>query len=80
MNIIADNGLYEVEYENEHYEQLEFVRIDHICEISYVTFKNILTGEVYTFDMDRIKRVRKIMKVTPLIKENHVAENSSHSL
>ncbi len=47
MNIIADNGLYEVEYENEHYEQLEFVRIDHICEISYVTFKNILTGEVY---------------------------------
>lgn len=80
MNIIADNGFYEVEYENEYYEHLEFVRIDHICEITYVTLKNILTGEVYSFDTDRIKRFRKIIKVMPTIKENHVADNSSYSL
>ncbi|MBT2691208.1 hypothetical protein J7I93_24030 [Bacillus sp. ISL-47] len=80
MNIIADNGFYEVEYDNEHYEHLEFVRIDHICEITYVTLKNILTGEVYTFDTERIKRFRKIMKVLPSFKENPVADNSSYSL
>ncbi|GLB60719.1 hypothetical protein [Cytobacillus sp. NCCP-133] len=80
MNIIADNGFYELEYENEHYEHLEFVRIDHICEVSYVTLKNIFTGEVYTFEMDRVKKIRKIMEVMPSTKENHVADNSSYSL
>lgn len=80
MNIFTDNGFYEVDYENEHYEYLEFVRIDRICEKSYVTLRNILTREVYTFDLDRVKRFRKKMRVVPGMKENHVADNSTYSL
>ncbi|MGN7175368.1 hypothetical protein BK139_02930 [Paenibacillus sp. FSL R5-0490] len=80
MKILADNGFYEVEYENEHYDHLEFVRIDQICEINYVTMKNSLTGEVFTFEADKIKRLRKIMKLMPAVKENLVADNRSFSL
>ncbi|WP_436376559.1 hypothetical protein [Cytobacillus sp. BC1816] len=80
MKIIADNGFYEVEYENEHYDHLEFIRIDQICEITYVTMKNTLTGEVYTFEADKIRRFRKIMKLIPAVKENLVADSRSYSL
>ncbi|KON88435.1 hypothetical protein AF332_17540 [Sporosarcina globispora] len=81
MKILADNGFYEVEYDKKHYDQLEFVvRIDQICDITYVTMKNTLTGEVYTFEADKIKRFRKLMKFMPSVKENLVADNSSYSL
>ncbi|OHX43918.1 hypothetical protein [Cytobacillus oceanisediminis] len=80
MKIIADNGFYEVEYDNEYYDNLEFVRIDEICEINYVTMKNTITGEVYTFEADKIRRFRKLMKLMPEVKENLVADSSSYSL
>ncbi|PAE26376.1 MULTISPECIES: hypothetical protein [Bacillaceae] len=80
MKILADNGFYEVEYDNEHYDYLELVRTDQICEINYVTMKNSLTGEVYTFEADKIKRLRKIMRLMPATKENLVADNRSYSL
>ncbi|MBN8201314.1 MULTISPECIES: hypothetical protein [Bacillaceae] len=80
MKILADNGFYEVEYDNEHYDHLEFVRIDQICEINYITMKNTLTGEVYTFEADKISRFRKFMKLMPAVNENPVADNSSYSL
>ncbi|MEK5064102.1 hypothetical protein [Cytobacillus sp. FSL R5-0596] len=80
MKILADNGFYEVEYDNEHYEYLELVRTDQICEINYITMKNSLTGEVYTFEADKIKQLRKLMKLMPATKENLVADNRSYSL
>ncbi|WP_427036919.1 hypothetical protein [Cytobacillus pseudoceanisediminis] len=80
MKIIGDNGFYEVEYDNEHYDNLEFVRIDQICEINYVTMKNTITGEVYTFEADKIRRFRKLMKLMPEVKENLIADSSSYSL
>ncbi|MCM3706728.1 hypothetical protein M3205_13495 [Cytobacillus firmus] len=80
MKILADNGFYEVEYDNEHYENLELVRTDQICEINYITMKNSLTGEVYTFEADKIKQLRKLMKLMPATKENLVADNRSYSL
>lgn len=80
MEILADNGFYEVEYGNDHYDHLEFVRIDQICEINYVTMKNSLTGEVYTFETDKIKQYRKIMKIMPVANDNPVADNRSYSL
>ncbi|KAF0822911.1 hypothetical protein V7200_18760 [Cytobacillus firmus] len=54
--------------------------MDQICEINYVTMKNSLTGEVYIFEADKIKRFRKIMKLMPAAKENLVADNPSYSL
>ena len=80
MKILADNGFYEVVYDKEHYDHLEFVRIDQICEINYITMKNSLTGEVYTFEADKIRQFRKIMKLMPAAKENLVADNRSYSL
>ena len=54
-----DNGYYELVYNNRQYEYLEFIRLDTICEISYITLKNMLTGEFFTFEENKIRKVTK---------------------
>lgn len=59
MNILYDNGLYELAYDDENYENLQFVRMDTICDVTYVTLKNVLTEEILTFEKEKIKDLKK---------------------
>lgn len=59
MKLFAENGYYEVMYKNRCYPFLEFIRIDTICERTYVTLKNIITGEIFTFEEEKVTRIRK---------------------
>ncbi|SHQ77607.1 Uncharacterised protein [Mycobacteroides abscessus subsp. abscessus] len=54
-----DNGYYELVYNNRQYNYLEFIRLDTICEISYITLKNIITGEFFTFEENQVRKVTK---------------------
>jgi len=60
MNLFTDNGIYEVVYRGTHFSFLSFIRMDYICDVRYVTLKNILTGEMYTFDYSGIVGIREI--------------------
>lgn len=59
MKLFTENGYYEVVYDNKCYQFLEFIRLDTICEKTYVTLKNVLTGELFTFDECKIVKIRK---------------------
>ncbi|WP_019155661.1 hypothetical protein [Robertmurraya massiliosenegalensis] len=59
MKVFTENGYYEVVYENKCYQFLEFIRLDTICEKTYVTLKNVLTGELFTFDEGKIVKIRR---------------------
>lgn len=54
-----DHGFYNIKYEEEQYENLQFLRIDKICEVSYVTFKNVLQEDIMTFETKKIRGVQK---------------------
>lgn len=54
-----DHGFYNIKYEEEQYENLQFLRIDKICEVSYVTFKNVLQEDIMTFETKKISGVQK---------------------
>lgn len=59
MEYFTDYRLIEVVYEDTLFEHLEFMRIDHICEVCYITLKNVITSEIYTFEQNRIKSFRR---------------------
>ncbi|WP_077213369.1 hypothetical protein [Bacillus dakarensis] len=83
MKLFTENGYYEVVYENKSYEFLEFIRIDTICDKSYVTLKNVVTGEMFTFDQENIHKVRKRLFHFPSKrkrKENKVASYIDYSI
>ncbi|WP_053366810.1 hypothetical protein [Bacillus sp. FJAT-27245] len=52
-----DNGFYRLHYGNNHYTNLQFIRKDHICNTSYMTFKDTLNGDVFTFETDQIREL-----------------------
>jgi hypothetical protein len=60
MNLFTENGVYEVVYRGTHFSFLRFIRMDYICDVRYVTLKNIMTGEMYTFDYAGILGIREI--------------------
>lgn len=65
-----ENGYYELVYNNRQYEYLEFIRLDTICEISYITLKNILTGEFFTFEENKVRKVTKRnFRIRPIRKQ-----------
>ncbi len=83
MNTIADIGLIEIEYNHQQYENMEFIRVDRILNITYITLKHVLTGEMYTFEENKIQSIRKKMKIMPqktLQPQNQLADNDSYSL
>ncbi len=57
MNTFRDNGLYEIIYEKRNFTFLQFVRMDTICDICYVTLKNPVTGEMFSFDKSKINDI-----------------------
>lgn len=82
MKISLDNGFYELAYNQERYENLQFIRLDTICDKTYVTLKNVLTGAMLTFEQEKINWIKKKTKL-PFFKKsklNLVAEEQLHSL
>jgi hypothetical protein len=74
MDMIMDNGsLIEVIYKKKHYQYLEFIRLDNICKRTYVTCKNIVTGEMYTFEEEYIDKIITKIQPKPDEEENPVA-------
>ncbi|MGG5253977.1 hypothetical protein ACQYAD_10825 [Neobacillus sp. SM06] len=64
MEILMEEGCFELFYDNHFYDNLEFMRMDAICGSTYITMKNILTGEFLTFEQNKITSVRKKAKLT----------------
>ncbi|OCA90791.1 hypothetical protein A8F94_02640 [Bacillus sp. FJAT-27225] len=50
--------LYGFEYENKQFNNLCFIRKDTICNVVYLTFKDYLTEEVFTFDLRKMENLR----------------------
>jgi|UPI00041849C5 hypothetical protein len=82
MKTSMDNGFYELAYDQNRYENLQFLRLDKICNVNYVTLKNVLTGEIITFEEAKINWIKKKTRL-PFLKKssfNLVAEQQLHSL
>ncbi|MBP2239740.1 hypothetical protein J2Z40_000293 [Cytobacillus eiseniae] len=80
----TENDQYiEVVYEDETFEFLEFIRLDHICTITYITLMNVVTREIFTFEEEKIKTIRKKFhyQIKAYSKQkNHLAASSPTSL
>lgn len=63
MEMFTTNGYYEVHYQNNQFTHMELIRLDTICKVRYLTFKNVLTGEMITFELSGINLMRKIKEV-----------------
>lgn len=63
MYNFSNGRLLELVYDGRTYEFLEFIRIDRICENTYITLKNVITTEMFTFDEEKIRSIR--MKIHP---------------
>jgi hypothetical protein len=55
MNGFTKNGFYELVYNNERFSFLQYIRKDIICDVCYITLKNVITGETLTFDKSEIR-------------------------
>ena len=55
MNGFFKKGFYELRYKNERFSFLQYLRKDVICGVSYLTLKNVITGETLTFDEAEIR-------------------------
>ncbi|MDP4164451.1 MAG: hypothetical protein Q8898_15245 [Bacillota bacterium] len=82
MKISVDNGFYELAYGTEKYNNLQFIRLDTICDVAYVTMKNVFTGEMLTFEQKKINLVKKNTRLAFFSHStmNGVAEEPFHSL
>jgi hypothetical protein len=54
MNGFTTKGFYELIYKNERFSFLQYIRKDIICDVCYITLKNVITGETLTFDQSEI--------------------------
>lgn len=55
MNGFTTKGFYELIYKNERFSFLQYIRKDIICDVCYITLKNVITGETLTFDRSEIR-------------------------
>ncbi|WP_423407047.1 hypothetical protein AABM38_14345 [Heyndrickxia sp. MSNUG] len=55
MNGLTKNGFYELIYNNERFSFLQYIRKDIICDVCYITLKNVITGETITFKQSEIR-------------------------
>lgn len=60
MNGFTYKIFYELTYQNKHFSLMEFIRMDVICKVSYITLKDVVTGETLTFEESEIQRLRVI--------------------
>ncbi|HLO11849.1 MAG TPA: hypothetical protein VK190_06415 [Pseudoneobacillus sp.] len=60
MVLLSNLGFYEMDFNNNIFKHLQYIRIDKICEEIYVTMKNVITGEILTFEHSGINWIRKM--------------------
>jgi hypothetical protein len=58
MNGFTKTGFYELIYKNEHFSFLQYIRNDEICDVCYITLKNVITGETMTFDKSEVRGLK----------------------
>jgi hypothetical protein len=58
MNGFTNTGFYELIYKNERFSFLQYIRKDVICDVCYITLKNVITGETMTFDKSEVRGLR----------------------
>jgi hypothetical protein len=77
MNIFSSFDYYEVDYNNNLFKYLHYIRMDTICEVIYVTMKDELTGEMLTFDHSGINWIRKMNLTSAIVPLNSegIAQN-----
>jgi argonaute-like protein implicated in RNA metabolism and viral defense len=77
MNIFSSFNYYEVDYNNNLFKYLHYIRMDTICEVIYVTMKDELTGELLTFDHSGINWIRKMNLTSAIVPLNNegIAQN-----
>lgn len=77
MNIFSSFDYYEVDYNNNLFKYLHYIRMDTICEVIYVTMKDVLTGELLTFDHSGINWIRKMNLTSAIVPLNNegIAQN-----
>lgn len=82
MTIFSDSGFYEVDFNNSLFKHLQYIRMDTICEVLYVTMKDVLTGEILTFEQNGIKWIRKMSLSAEILPSSieAIAQNHCHSL
>jgi hypothetical protein len=82
MTIFSGSGFYEVEFNNSVFKYLQYIRMDNICEVLYVTMKNVVTGEILTFEQTGINWIRKMSISSEIIpfQIEGIAQKGQHSL
>ncbi|MBT2677926.1 hypothetical protein J7E38_02880 [Bacillus sp. ISL-35] len=58
MKGFTKTDFYELIYKNERLSFLQYIRKDIICDVCYITLKNVITGETMTFDKSEIRGLR----------------------
>ena len=58
MNGFSKTGFYELIYKNERFSFLQYIRKDVICDVCYITVKNVITGETMTFDKSEVRGLK----------------------
>ncbi|WP_071459821.1 hypothetical protein [Bacillus massilinigeriensis] len=62
-NKLLQNDIYDIIYDNTCFPYLQFIRVDQICGIRYVTMQSIVTGEMFTFEQGDILHIKRINKI-----------------
>ncbi|ASV69571.1 hypothetical protein MKX67_12605 [Cytobacillus sp. FSL W7-1323] len=60
MKQLTKTCFFEIVYDKQHYQYLEMIRVDYICDILYITFKDFFTSEMYTFEKEKISFLQKV--------------------
>ncbi|MBT2684071.1 hypothetical protein [Bacillus sp. ISL-37] len=58
MKGFTKTGFYELIYKNERFSFLQYIRKDVICDVCYITLKNVITGETMTFDKSEVRGLK----------------------
>ncbi|PKG22437.1 hypothetical protein [Niallia nealsonii] len=54
MNIQTEDYMYEITYEDNHYIDMQFKRLDWINGVCYVTFQQMITRKWFTFEQNKL--------------------------
>jgi hypothetical protein len=60
MTIFSGSGFYEMDFQSCRFQNLQYIRMDSICDVLHVTMKNVITGEMLTFEINGINWIRKM--------------------
>ncbi|KIY22652.1 hypothetical protein [Mesobacillus subterraneus] len=59
MNDFTSSGYYELTHKNDRFSFLQFMREDVICDVCYITLKNVIAGETLTFEQSEVSGLKK---------------------